>query len=84
MAVPLKMVDDMPAEELARNVVLDTNNYMAWRDVDFAIIHSGHRTEHELRHDHLPTPKWSRPSPTSKLPASPPRADRPVLPAAWR
>lgn len=32
IAVPLKLVNNMPAVELAGKVVIDTNNYMIWRD----------------------------------------------------
>jgi 8-hydroxy-5-deazaflavin:NADPH oxidoreductase len=57
VAVPLKEVNDMPAAELAGKVVLDTNNYMIWRDGHFPIIDSGVKTVHELRQEHLPTSK---------------------------
>jgi predicted dinucleotide-binding enzyme len=32
VAVPLRVTNDMPTEELAGKIVLDTNNYMIWRD----------------------------------------------------
>ncbi|MEU5996017.1 NAD(P)-binding domain-containing protein [Spirillospora sp. NPDC047418] len=54
VAVPLKVVNDMPAEELAGKVVLDTNNYMVWRDGHIPVIDSGEKTVHELRQEHLP------------------------------
>lgn len=54
VAVPLKLTNDMPVEELAGKIVLDTNNYMPWRDGHFAIIDSGKKTEHELRQEQLP------------------------------
>ncbi|MFF4731653.1 NADPH-dependent F420 reductase [Streptomyces mirabilis] len=57
VAVPLKVVNDLPVEELAGKIVLDTNNYMAWRDGHFDIIDSGEKTVHELRQGHLPTSK---------------------------
>ena len=57
IAVPLKLVNDMPVDELAGKVVLDTNNYMPWRDGIFPDVASGRRTVHELRQDHLPTSK---------------------------
>ncbi|WP_024793358.1 NADPH-dependent F420 reductase [Tomitella biformata] len=57
VAVPLKVVNDMPAEELAGKIVLDTNNYMAWRDGHFPVIDSGEKTVHELRQAHLPLSK---------------------------
>src|SRR5690606_27304703 len=31
IAVPLKLVNDMPVDELAGKIVLDTNNHMPWR-----------------------------------------------------
>src|SRR6516165_4214317 len=49
VAVPLKLVNDMPAEQLAGKIVLDTNNYMPWRDGYFPVIDSGEKTVHELR-----------------------------------
>lgn len=54
VAVPLKLVNDMPAAELAGKVLIDTNNYMPWRDGHYAIIDSGEKTEHELRQEQLP------------------------------
>ena len=55
IAVPLKLVNDMPVEQLAGKVVLDTNNYMPWRDGHFSVIDSGEKTVHELRQEQLPT-----------------------------
>lgn len=60
VAVPLKLVNDMPVEELAGKVVLDTNNYMIWRDGHFAAIDSGEKTVHELRQEQLPTSKVAK------------------------
>jgi predicted dinucleotide-binding enzyme len=57
VAVPLKLVNDMPVEELAGKIVLDTNNYMAWRDGHYQVIDSSEMTEHELRQRQLPTSK---------------------------
>lgn len=57
VAVPLELVNNLPVAELAGKVVLDTNNYMAWRDGHFAVIDSGKKSEHELRQEHLPTSK---------------------------
>lgn len=53
VAVPLKMVNDIPVGELAGKIVLDTNNYMAWRDGHFPIVDSGEKTVHELRQEQL-------------------------------
>ncbi|MGX7725877.1 NADPH-dependent F420 reductase [Rhodococcus pyridinivorans] len=55
IAVPLKLVNDMPVSELAGKIVLDTNNYMPWRDGRFPLVDSGEKTVHELRQAHLPT-----------------------------
>jgi 8-hydroxy-5-deazaflavin:NADPH oxidoreductase len=57
VAVPLKMINDMPTEALAGKVVIDTNNYMAWRDGHIPIIDSYKKTEHEIRQEQLPTSK---------------------------
>ncbi|MFJ8830844.1 NADPH-dependent F420 reductase [Micromonospora aurantiaca] len=60
VAVPLKVVNDMPVEELAGKVVLDTNNYMAWRDGNIPVLDSGEKTVHELRQEQLPTSKVAK------------------------
>lgn len=57
VAVPLKLENNMPVAELAGKIVLDTNNYMAWRDGNFAMIDSGEKTVHELRQEQLPGSK---------------------------
>ncbi|MDO9357085.1 MAG: NAD(P)-binding domain-containing protein [Solirubrobacteraceae bacterium] len=57
IAVALKLVNDMPVDELAGKIVLDTNNYMAWRDGHYPMIDSGVTTVHELRQQQLPTSK---------------------------
>ncbi len=54
VAVPLKPVNDMPVDELAGKIVLDTNNYMIWRDGRFPAIDSGERTVYQLRQEQLP------------------------------
>lgn len=54
IAVPLKRVNDMPIEPLAGKIVLDTNNYMAWRDGRFPELESAAMTVHELRQQQLP------------------------------
>ncbi len=60
VAVPLKRTNDMPVDELAGKIVLDTNNYMAWRDGSFPEIDSGAKTVHELRQEQLPTSKVAK------------------------
>ncbi|MGY8831989.1 MAG: NADPH-dependent F420 reductase, partial [Pseudomonadales bacterium] len=57
IAVPLKLVNNMPAVELAGKVVIDTNNYMIWRDGHYPMIDSGEKTAHELRQEQLPASK---------------------------
>jgi predicted dinucleotide-binding enzyme len=57
VAVPLRLVNDMPVEALSGKVVIDTNNYMAWRDGNYPIVDSGEKTEHELRQEQLPASK---------------------------
>lgn len=54
VAVPLKLANDMPVEALAGKIVLDTNNYMIWRDGHFPMIDSGERTVYELQQEQLP------------------------------
>lgn len=57
VAVPLKVANDMPTEALTDKIVLDTNNYMVWRDGHIPVIDSGEKTVHELRQEHLPRSK---------------------------
>lgn len=57
VAVPLKLANDMPAAELAGKVVIDTNNYMPWRDGNYPMVDGGEKTEHELRQEQLPASK---------------------------
>ena len=60
VAVPLKVVNNMPTEELAGKIVLDTNNYMVWRDGHIPVVDSGEKTIHELRQEHLPRSKVAK------------------------
>jgi predicted dinucleotide-binding enzyme len=57
IAVPLKLANNMPVAPLAGKIVLDTNNYMPWRDGHYPMIDSGEKTVHELRQQQLPTSK---------------------------
>jgi hypothetical protein len=57
VAVPLKLINDMPAAELAAKIVIDTNNYMPWRDGHYPVVDRGEKTEHELRQEQLPASK---------------------------
>jgi len=60
IAVPLRLVNDMPVDELTGKIVLDTNNYMAWRDGHFPVVDSGAKTVHELRQEQLPSSKVAK------------------------
>lgn len=57
VAVPLTLLNDMPAAELAGKIVTDTNNYMPWRDGHYPVVDRGEKTEHELRQEQLPASK---------------------------
>ncbi len=57
IAVPLKLANDMPTKALAGKIVIDTNNYMIWRDGHFPMIDAGEKTVYELRQEQLPTSK---------------------------
>ncbi len=60
IAFPYKPANDLPVEELAGKIVLDTNNYMVWRDGLHPDIDTGRKTEHELRQEQLPTSKLAK------------------------
>lgn len=57
IAVPLKLANNMPVAELEGKIVLDTNNYMVWRDGNYPQIDSGEKTIYELRQEQLPNSK---------------------------
>ncbi|WP_255566118.1 NADPH-dependent F420 reductase [Mumia sp. zg.B21] len=81
VAAPLSLTNTLPVDELAGKVVLDTNNYMAWRDGHFPMVDSGEKTEHELRQEHLPRSKVAKAfthiqAPRLFLSASPPGTPR--------
>ena len=54
VAFPYARDSRLPVAELAGKVVLDTNNYMAWRDGSFPEVDSGSTTVYELRQEQLP------------------------------
>ncbi len=60
VAAPLTIANNLPVEELAGKIVLDTNNYMVWRDGHIPVIDSGEKTEHELRQEQLPMSKVAK------------------------
>jgi predicted dinucleotide-binding enzyme len=60
LAVRMQLVNDMPTEALAGKIVLDTNNYMPWRDGSYPMIDAGLTTEHEIRQAQLPQSKIAK------------------------
>ncbi|GAA1869508.1 NADPH-dependent F420 reductase [Asanoa iriomotensis] len=60
IAYPYKPLDPLPVEAIAGKIVLDTNNYMVWRDGNFPLIDSGRKTVHELRQEQLPRSKIAK------------------------
>ncbi len=60
LAFPYRPGEDLPVAELAGKVVLDTNNYMVWRDGHYPMVDSGQKTVHELRQEQLPTSKVAK------------------------
>src|SRR5690606_28211576 len=60
IAVPLKLDNDMPTPQLAGKIVLDTNNYMPWRDGHYEVVDSGEKTVHEIRQEQLPASKVAK------------------------
>jgi predicted dinucleotide-binding enzyme len=60
VAVPLKLVNDMPVDQLEGKIAPDTNNYMPIRDGRYPVIDSREKTEHELRQEQLPTSKVAK------------------------
>lgn len=83
VAVPLKVVNDMPIDELAGKIVLDTNNYMVWRDGRIPVVDSGEKTIHELRQEQLPTSNVAKAFTHIQAPRLLPAARPPGAPAAW-
>jgi 8-hydroxy-5-deazaflavin:NADPH oxidoreductase len=57
VSVPFKAHLDLPVEQLAGKVVLDTDNYYPQRDGDFAELDEGKLTSAELEQRHLGTAK---------------------------
>ncbi|PRX32823.1 hypothetical protein B0G75_10349 [Paraburkholderia sp. BL18I3N2] len=57
VAVPLKLVNDMPVEALAGKIVLNTDNYMIWHDGHYPIVHSGEKSVRQLRQTKLAASK---------------------------
>jgi predicted dinucleotide-binding enzyme len=84
-AFPYAPGDKLPVEALAGKVVLDTNNYMAWRDGNYPEVDSGLKTVHELRQEQLPTAKVAKAFTHIQFHArSPVRVPEDLLPAVIR
>lgn len=59
-AFPYRPGDTLPVAELAGKIVLDTNNYMVWRDGNYPEVDAGLKTVHELRQEQLPDSKLAK------------------------
>ena len=59
-AFPYVPGDRLPTAELAGKIVLDTNNYMPWRDGSYPDVDAGRKTVHELRQEQLPESKVAK------------------------
>lgn len=55
VSVPFKAYTEVPVEELAGKVVIDTNNYYHERDGRYPAIDSGEATSSGLLQEHLPS-----------------------------
>ena len=77
IAVPLKRINDIPIEGLAGKIVLDTNNYMAWRDGAFDLVDRGRKLFTRFVKNTFQKRKSSRHLRTSRPHESPHGAGRP-------
>ncbi|MGW1024248.1 NADPH-dependent F420 reductase [Streptomyces sp. NPDC002577] len=57
VAVPWRVIYDIPVEPLAGKIVIDPNNYSPLRDGVFEELERGEKTTSELLQAHLPTSK---------------------------
>jgi predicted dinucleotide-binding enzyme len=57
VSIPFKAIYDVPVEELAGKVVIDTNNYYPQRDGQWERLDDESSTNAELLQEHLPTSK---------------------------
>jgi predicted dinucleotide-binding enzyme len=55
VTIPLKAISDVPVDELAGKVVIDTNNYYPQRDGQIAELDAQQKTSSQLLQEHLPT-----------------------------
>ena len=60
VTVPLRAIDQLPAEQLAGKIVLDTNNYYFERDGRIEALDKGETTTSELVQRQLPTSKVAK------------------------
>ncbi|MFE7197076.1 NADPH-dependent F420 reductase [Microbacterium oxydans] len=60
VTVPLRAIDDLPAEQLAGKIVLDTNNYYFERDGRIEALDKGETTTSELVQRALPNSKIAK------------------------
>jgi predicted dinucleotide-binding enzyme len=60
VTVPLRAIDDLPAEQLAGKIVLDTNNYYFERDGHIEALDKGETTTSELVQRALPASKIAK------------------------
>jgi len=60
VSVPLKAYQNVPVEELAGKIVIDTNNYYFERDGHIAVLDDGEKTVTGLLQEHLPTSRVAK------------------------
>ncbi|MFF1540561.1 NADPH-dependent F420 reductase [Microbacterium sp. NPDC058269] len=60
VTVPLRAIDELPAEQLAGKIVLDTNNYYFERDGHIEALDKGETTTSELVQRALPSSKIAK------------------------
>lgn len=85
LAFPHAPHDLLPVAELAGKIVLDTNNYMPWRDGHYPEVDAGRSTVHELRQRMLPDSKIVKAFTHIQFHPRPQiRDDRDLIPALFR
>ena len=60
VTIPLGRIDDLPVEELAGKIVLDTNNYYFERDGHIDALDKGETTTSQLLQEKLPTSRIAK------------------------
>lgn len=85
VSVPFGRYRELPTDEVAGKVVIDTNNYYPGRDGQFEELDSDRTTSSELLQAHLSGPGWSRRSTPSTgrvfVTSDAPPATRSALPS---